>query len=366
MARLSPAQRTRLVMLHFAGSSFASIARQEGCNVKTVSKWVSRYNTTGSFESRKGPGPAVSMDIAARKRALELLESSEAGGLRYVARKLREEKLTPRVLSRTTVSRGARAQAAEEGDGLLCLRGRPRKALTAKTKAARVSFARANRNREWRNVMITDRCKFAHRYPGSRVQRCRWVRASKRAQDACFKPNRPSVLNVYAGITRHGVTGIVKVTGTTKFKSTYFNQKGAAARNITKAEYKDVSDSLLEDGDKIFGRAGIHRWVLQQDNDPTHGAAKQAIIEHNNSSRSKVELLSGWPPHSPDLSPIENVWGWVDAKVAAMGCNTFDEFEAAVISTLESIPGDMLENRFDSIPKRLKAVEENGGEKCGY
>ena len=49
-----------------------------------------------------------------------------------------------------------------------------------------------------------------------------------------------------------------------------------------------------------------------------------------------------------------------------MGCNTFDEFEAAVISTLESIPGDMLENLFDSIPKRLKAVEENGGEKCGY
>ena len=43
-----------------------------------------------------------------------------------------------------------------------------------------------------------------------------------------------------------------------------------------------------------------------------------------------------WPPHSPDLSPIENVWGIVQREVDAMGCKGFNEFELAVVQKLHS------------------------------
>ena len=313
------------------------------------------------------PVPAAPMmSTDARKRAVELLVSGESGGLRFVAQQLKVEELTSKVLSVSTVSRGARAQAQADGDALVVLRGKPKKALTAKTKQARIRFARANRDKTWDRTCITDRCRFYFRYPGTRVRRVRWAKQSQKHQDAAFKPNHPSCLNVYGGITKYGATRLVKVTGTTNYKTDYKTQAGNVSRNITKNEYGDVAGVLIDDADDLFAVHKITKWTWQQDNDPTHPAVKPVIAAHNRTQRSTVTLLEGWPPHSPDLSPIENVWAWVDAKVAAMGCQTFQEFEAAVMETFHNIPVKMCENLFNSMPKRLRIVEERDGEKCGY
>jgi hypothetical protein len=123
---------------------------------------------------------------------------------------------------------------------------------------------------------------------------------------------------------------------------------------------------LLPEGRRIFSAQGISSWVLQQDGDKTHLAAQPQIDAWNISMPGPVELLGDWPGNSPDLSPIENVWGWVDAKVAAQGCKTLDEFKDAVAQTFKTIPIDMLRSLFDSIPRRLRLVINKQGDKCGY
>lgn len=143
---------------------------------------------------------------------------------------------------------------------------------------------------------------------GVSVQRCQWVREGE-ARTA-LKVNRASCLNVYAGITKFGVTGMCKVAGTTKHTSEYTNKKGHAAKNITSKEYYHVVlDHLLPEGRRLFSCAGISKWYLQQDNDPTHKAASiQALKEWRKKfNGGVVEVLPHWPPNSPDLSPIENV-----------------------------------------------------------
>lgn len=50
------------------------------------------------------------------------------------------------------------------------------------------------------------------------------------------------------------------------------------------------------------------------------------------------EVLGEWPPHSPDLSPIENVWGIVQREVDALGCKNFKEFELEVVDKLQNFP----------------------------
>ena len=59
--------------------------------------------------------------------------------------------------------------------------------------------------------MFSDRKNFSFRYPGSHVRHMEWVKKGQKRQ--AYTPNHPMVLNVYAGITKYGVTKVHKVTG---------------------------------------------------------------------------------------------------------------------------------------------------------
>jgi transposase len=367
MCRLSESERWRIIAYLECGRTAAWVADRMGVNIKTVRLWKGRHEQTGGVGVVRSKGRPPAMNVRARKRATDLLVTQECGGARYVAQELLAEKLTDHLVSAATVIRGAKRQSAEDGEPLTCQRGRPRKQLTAANKAQRLAFCLRERRRDWRRVMITDRVRFYHRYPGARVRPSRWVTRKRQGNAVAYRPNKPSCLNVYAGITRYGVTKLHIVTGTTRHTSDYKNLKGEPASNITKAEYTHVvARTLLPEGRRIFSGQGLSSWVLQQDGDPCHRAAKPQVDAWNTTRPGPVELLEGWPGNSPDLSPIENVWGWVDAKVAAMGCKTLDEYKTAVTETFLNIPRSMLRNLFDSIPRRLNLVIQRGGDKCGY
>ena len=69
-----------------------------------------------------------------------------------------------------------------------------------------------------------------------------------------------------------------------------------------------------------------------------------------------------WPPNSPDLSPIENIWGIVDSRVRARGCSTFEEFNAAVLDELlKSVSNSTLVKLSKSMKDRLEMVVRKGG-----
>jgi hypothetical protein len=213
--------------------------------------------------------------------------------------------------------------------------------------------------------MFTDRKKFLFSYPGAKVSAVEWVQRGSSRQAACV--NHPQCVNLYAGITRYGVTSAHLVAGTSKQHSTHFNKQGKPSKNITASEYVDVVKStLLPEGRRIFTTRGISSWVLQQDNDPSHKVASASILDWNTSHASSVSLLGQWPPNSPDLNPIENVWSYVQAKVDKMGCKTFEEFKEAVLMEIKIVPRKMLINLFDSMPRRMAKVIQLDGDKTKY
>ena len=76
----------------------------------------------------------------------------------------------------------------------------------------------------------------------------------------------------------------------------------------------------------------------------------------------KIRLLY-YPACSPDLNPIENLWGLMVAKVYGDRQNSaISEFKNAILNTWEKIPSVHLQKLVDSIPRRIfKVIKANGG-----
>ena len=343
----------------------ARVAKALGKDRSVVHRWVKRFKETGNVPVGKSTGRRHVMGGAAGKAALTLL--LEPGGTADgVANKLLSMGLTSKKVGKKTVIRAARRVAVSEGNQLRVLRGKPANQLTPDTMMKRLAFAHGNKTRHWGNVMFTDRKKFLFRHPGAKVSRVTW--ALKGFESQAYTVNNPQVVNLYAGITKHGITPCHIVAGSSKHKTEHKNKKGDKARNITAAEYGVVLNvTLLPEATRIFSTQGIASFVLQQDNCPSHTNANTTVAQWNAKHKTtSIQVLQDWPPNSPDLNPIENVWGYVQAKVNALGCKSFDQFQQAVLDELKAVPKSMIHNLFKSMPKRLAKVVETGGGKTKY
>lgn len=197
-----------------------------------------------------------------------------------------------------------------------------------------------------------------------KVTRGRWVVRGQKHEG--YQVNHAQSVNLYAGFTVYGMTKPHIVTGTSLHKSSFQNKKGGPAKNITTEEYMVVlRDTLLPEGSRIFRSQGVTAWTFQQDNDPTHRVGLQVLKEYTKEKGASIAMMT-WPPNSPDLSPIENVWGYVDGKVQAKGCTSFASFKQAVLEELKRVPKDMLRNLCASMRGRVSMVLSSGGDKTKY
>lgn len=365
MPHLSEEKKWAVIQTLKRTGNVSATARQHGVTRRTVLLWQQRYAAVHNVQKQKPTGRRRAMSAAAADAAMEMLCSNAHAGAAGVARELHSQGITSKVLHKTTIIRHAKEAAKSSGTPIRSVRGKPGKRLTAATKAKRLAFCMANKSRSWTHVLFTDRKKFHFRYPGVSVKPQQWLKKGSVCE--AYAVNHAQTLNIYAGISRFGVTDCHIVAGSSKHKSTFTNKQGKSAKNITSDEYESVlTSTLLPGGKRIFSTKGIGTWMLQQDNDPTHKVAIAMVQQWNVSKAASVKILPDWPPNSPDLNLIENIWANVQAKVDAEGCKTFDQFTHAVLFHMKHIPKSTLTNLFDSMSKRVAKVIALGGDKINY
>lgn len=107
-----------------------------------------------------------------------------------------------------------------------------------------------------------------------------------------------------------------------------------------------------------------NRDFIYQDGAPIHTGGYAKWYKN----KTMVIGFDSWPPNSPDLNPIEHIWGYLKLRVnrRSIHINNIDQFEAVVRDEWSKISRTHLEALVASIPERCRAVIKAKGGNTKY
>ena len=120
--------------------------------------------------------------------------------------------------------------------------------------------------------------------------------------------------------------------------------------------YSDVIKNcgLVQNANHMNGQYG---WYFQHDGATCH-QSKKTIDE-----LSKImNILPNWPPNSPDLNPIELLWGIIKKILRKKAISTIDEFRSMINEIWENIPLSTINKLVNSFKERVRMCLQIGGD----
>ncbi len=195
---------------------------------------------------------------------------------------------------------------------------------------------------QWSKVLFSDESTFCISFgnQGPRV----WRKSGEAQNPCCLKSSVkfPHSVMIWAAMSSAGVGSLCILKST-----------------VNAAIYQEILEHfMLPSADKLYGDADF---IFQQDLAPAHTAkgTKSWFSDHG------VTVLD-WPANSPDLNPIENLWGIVKRKMRDTRPNNADELKATVKETWASIPPQQCHKLFTSMSSQIEAVIKAKGAPTKY
>uniref|UniRef100_A0A9J8B307 Tc1-like transposase DDE domain-containing protein n=1 Tax=Cyprinus carpio carpio TaxID=630221 RepID=A0A9J8B307_CYPCA len=195
---------------------------------------------------------------------------------------------------------------------------------------------------QWSKVLFSDESKFCISFgnQGPRV----WRKGGEAHSPSCLKSSVkfPESVMIWGAMSSAGV-------GPLCFLKT----------KVTAPIYQEILEHfMLSSADQLFEDADF---IFQQDLAPAHTAksTKSWLNDH-------VVGVLDWPANSPDLNPIENLWGTVKRKMRNKRPKNADELKATAKESWASIPPQQCHKLITSMPRRIEAVIKAKGAPTKY
>lgn len=351
-------------------------------------KWANRFWETGSFDdlARSGrPNVVDDADIELVKK--EFSQSLPGTSLKVILKRL-DGKLSNNSASEDTFRTALKNSGWSHQKVNFIL------PLHHATMDKRWAFAVKYRNVGLGNKAIFTDSKYFH---GGEIEPrskksgfCAWApdgepRSIAKTQGSSYQ------VHAYGGVCKYGMTELTIVSGTTGLADAYkydrdnpFFEKDSTdpakakkvkvfTSSVAHEEYRDIVmgggprsyKGLIHQAKAMFEKNGLQgQWYWQQDGAGAHSIKDTTIGKE---TRRLIDTVApnvvDWPPSSPDLSPIENVWQHVE-HVLWRDFNWTDKktFTEALLKAWAQVSKDktFIKNIMASVDRREGGGDEGG------
>ena len=322
-------EKIRMIEMKAEGKPIASICEELDRDETTVRRWLNRWTEERLVDARPRTGRPKKISESEEAKMLCFLHTHQTATLREI------KSAIGLTCSLRTIDDYLTANKVRSFNAPLKPSHFPHHLQ------ARLSFARFFQKwslAKWQRVIFSDESSFKnHRSCSRKVWRMRGVEASTKASK--FAATTEIRINVWGAISADGIVSLKKVSN-----------------NFTGALYLELLEEVLP---KLMQEKPSFIWM--QDNASIH-RSKETLGFFELHDIPKLR----WPARSPDLNPIENLWGIIarklDAVVDTKGeATTEDDLWKRVQDCANEVPHQVYKNLYQSLLKRMKLVIEKDG-----
>lgn len=326
--------RVRVIQCHQLGLQTKDIVNETGVSERSVRRLVATFKASPSA-SVPTPSKSTGRPTKISETSLRLVKRLVDITPTLTARKLKEQ--NPLLLGKVTVRTVSGALHKRLGYTKVSARRKP--ALNERQRKCRKAFAKKYLQwplEKWRSVLWTDESSFlVSDNKGKKV----WMRKGTDRDDpkyCALTVKHPASLMVWGGFGYGGKGPLVVLP-----KNVMVNQQ--------------VYQNILQDNlGECFANSGAE--ILQHDGAPAHRAnSVKKWLQEN-----EIDYITDWPSNSPDINPIENLWGILKRELREKDISTVEKLEAELRAAWDRIPDTTLQNLADSIPTRLTKIRKTG------
>lgn len=325
---LTDIEKGQILAYHEENYSYRAIGRKIGRSDFVVRAFLKSPDTYGAKKTRGCVKKLQPRDIRRLNR--------EASKGKLCARELRNQLELPVSIRRVR-------QVLRSNPNLVYKKRKGQPKLTKTHKKNRVTFARERLtwDQEWGQIIFSDEKKF--NLDGPDGFQYYWYDIRKEEQIFSKRHHGGGTVMVWAAFCRHGKSDLVILNG----KQRSDNYIGT------------LNNHLLPFSDRFYKQ----NYIFQHDNASIHTSKKtKKWLEEQ-----KIDVLE-WPALSPDLNPIENIWGILVRRVYANGqqFTTRETLIEMLQKVWNEIEPEILVTLIESMKNRCKVILEEKGGKISY
>ena len=273
---ISKAKRWSIVTYKNDGWDHKTIRKNLSINNKTLLLWFNRYQTPGDVKTVSKAGRPRATSNIIDQQIINLGQLDEGNSKNETKSSIDTFNTGP---STKTITR----RLKEVGSDFRF----PSKApvVSEKNKKKRVAWSNKHLDHDFKKTVISDEKVFCLNKRDGRV----WCVPSGYNHRRTRKSNVK--MHIWGAITRTGKSQLEHITN-----------------RVKASDYQKIlNENLIPFWHRVVTN-GV--WYFQQDNAPPH--TTKSTFEF---FRSKGIKVLDWPPQSPDLSPIENLWHIIEVEV---------------------------------------------------
>ncbi|CAK1589275.1 unnamed protein product [Parnassius mnemosyne] len=333
-----PSTRKTILKFYGNGWSYRKIADHLGCSkdmVMNAIRHLKNFNTTENVPRKTRPRKTTPREDS---RIVLLAKREPFNGSELIRSEIFGEERLRGVSARTIRRRLCEAN-------LFGRISRKVPLLKKENIQATLVFAKKHEHwteREWKNVLYSDETKINMITSDGKMY---VIRPPKKEMDPKYTKKTVKHgggnIKVWGCFSGHGIGPIKKIEG-----------------NMDKLQYKNILEEVMlpyaEESLPVV-------WPFQHDHDPKHTA--KVVKEF---LRSQSVAVLDWPPYSPDINPIENLWFRVKKIVASKRTTSVHQLYAAFKEAWEQISIATCNKLIASMPRRCRAVIAAKGHATKY